>query len=95
MRLPSDATLIIIGVQEAMDDPKLGQRNNPEAEDAIAAEALTHRVSDDQRLKLEGVLESDYYAKQTNSGAPIKFIGIVVAIIMAVGSSFAAKPVCL
>jgi putative ABC transport system permease protein len=47
-------------------------------------------VSDDQRLKLEGILETDYYAKQTNSGAPIKIIGFVVAIIMAVGSSFAA-----
>jgi len=60
------------------------------ATDAISADALTKRVSDDQRLKLEGVLETDYYAKQTSSGGPIKFIGIVVAIIMAVGSSFAA-----
>jgi putative ABC transport system permease protein len=60
------------------------------AVDPIAADALKNRVSDDQRVKLEGVLETDYYAKQTNSGTPIKFIGIVVAIIMAVGSSFAA-----
>ena len=51
---------------------------------------LKNRVSDDQRLKLEGMLETDYYAKQTSSGAPIKYIGIVVAIIMAIGSSFAA-----
>ncbi|MGC1978258.1 MAG: ABC transporter permease, partial [Candidatus Sulfotelmatobacter sp.] len=41
-------------------------------------------------LKLEGVLETQYYEKQTRSGAPIKYIGIVVAIIMAIGSSFAA-----
>src|SRR6202453_4475558 len=60
------------------------------ATDPIAADALKNRVSDDQRLKLEGMLESDYYAKQTSSGAPIKYIGIVVAIIMAIGSSFAA-----
>jgi putative ABC transport system permease protein len=60
------------------------------ATDPAAAEALRNRVSDDQRLKLEGVLETDYYAKQTSSGAPIKYIGIVVAIIMAIGSSFAA-----
>src|ERR1700690_194139 len=60
------------------------------ATDPVAAEALTNRVSDDQRLKLEGVLETAYYAKQTSSGAPIKYIGIVVAIIMAIGSSFAA-----
>jgi putative ABC transport system permease protein len=60
------------------------------ATDAIAADALKNRVSDDQRLKLEGALETEYYAKQTNSGAPIKYIGFVVAVIMAIGSSFAA-----
>src|ERR1700674_205818 len=60
------------------------------ATDAVSADALVHRVSDDQRLKLEGMLETEYYAKQTSSGAPIKYIGWVVAIIMAIGSSFAA-----
>lgn len=60
------------------------------ATDAISADALKNRVSDDQRLKLEGVLEKDYYAKQTSSGTPIKVIGWVVGIIMAIGSIFAA-----
>jgi putative ABC transport system permease protein len=60
------------------------------ATDPIAAEALKNRVSDDQRLKLDGLIETDYYAKQTSSGTPIKVIGFVVAIIMAVGSIFAA-----
>lgn len=60
------------------------------ATDPIAAAALSKRVEDDQRLKLEGMLETDYYAKQTSSGTPIKVIGFVVAIIMAVGSIFAA-----
>ena len=60
------------------------------ATDPVAADALKHRVSDDQRLKLEGVLEPDYYAKQTSSGAPIRIIGWIVAVIMAIGSSFAA-----
>jgi putative ABC transport system permease protein len=60
------------------------------ATDPIAAEALKNRVSDDQRLKLEGVLETDYYAKQTSSGGPIKVIGFVVGFIMAIGSIFAA-----
>jgi putative ABC transport system permease protein len=46
------------------------------ATDPIAADALKNRV--------------EYYAKQTRSGGPIKVIGIVVAIIMAIGSSFAA-----
>src|SRR6266404_3457491 len=57
---------------------------------AVAADALKHRVADDQRLKLEGALETDYYEKQTSSGGVIKFIGTVVAVIMAIGSSFAA-----
>src|ERR1700756_3397620 len=60
------------------------------ATDPLAADALKNRVSDDQRLKLEGMIETDYYAKQTSSGAPIKVIGIVVAFIMAIGSIFAA-----
>jgi putative ABC transport system permease protein len=60
------------------------------ATDPVAAAALKNRVSDDQRLKLDGMLEPDYYAKQTRSGTPIKIIGWVVAIIMAIGSSFAA-----
>jgi putative ABC transport system permease protein len=60
------------------------------ATDAITAQALVNRVSDDQRLKLDGLIENDYYAKQTSSGTPIKVIGWVVGIIMAVGSIFAA-----
>jgi putative ABC transport system permease protein len=60
------------------------------ATDPVAADALVHRVSDDQRIKLEGTLETEYYAKQTSSGGAIKFIGLVVAVIMAIGSSFAA-----
>jgi putative ABC transport system permease protein len=60
------------------------------AADPISAQALVNRVSDDQRLKLEGMLETGYYAKQTSSGTPIKVIGYVVGIIMAVGSIFAA-----
>jgi len=36
MRLPADATLIVIEVQEAIDDPRWGPRNNPSAEDNIA-----------------------------------------------------------
>jgi putative ABC transport system permease protein len=60
------------------------------ATDPVSADALKHRVSDDQRLKLEGLLETEYYAKQTSSGAPIRIIGWIVAVIMAIGSSFAA-----
>jgi len=60
------------------------------ATDPVSAAAVKNRVTDDQRLKLAGMLEPDYYASQTKSGAPIKFVGLIVAIIMAIGSSFAA-----
>jgi putative ABC transport system permease protein len=58
--------------------------------DPMAAEALKNRMNDDQRLKLNGMLEPDYYASQTRSSAPIKFVGMIVAVIMAIGSCFAA-----
>jgi putative ABC transport system permease protein len=60
------------------------------ATDEVAADALTKRISADQRIKLDGVLETEYYAKQTRSGMFIQWIGTIVAVIMAVGSSFAA-----
>ncbi|MGD0564086.1 MAG: cysteine hydrolase family protein [Roseiarcus sp.] len=37
MRLPRDAALLVVDVQKAIDDPKWGPRNNPNAERAIAA----------------------------------------------------------
>jgi len=60
------------------------------ATDASAANALKNAVSDDQRLKLDGMLETDYYAKQTSSGGPIKVVGYMVGFIMGIGSIFAA-----
>lgn len=60
------------------------------ATDPVAAEALKNRVGDDQRLKLDGALETEYYERQTSNGAVIRFIGWLVAGIMAIGSSFAA-----
>jgi putative ABC transport system permease protein len=60
------------------------------ATDPVAAKALQNRMNDDQRLKLDGFSEPAYYAAQTSSGDVIKFIGFLVAIVMAVGSCFAA-----
>src|SRR5215472_12883407 len=60
------------------------------ATDAVSADALKHRVADDQRLQLEGTLETEYYEKQTSSGAGIRLMGYIVAFTMAIGSIFAA-----
>ncbi|HEV2352327.1 MAG TPA: ABC transporter permease [Terriglobia bacterium] len=60
------------------------------ATDPGAAQLLQSQVRDDQRLKLNPMSEPDYYASQSNSGAPIKFVGTIVAILMAIGSCFAA-----
>jgi putative ABC transport system permease protein len=60
------------------------------AKDPVAAAALKNQVTDDIRLKLNGMLETEYFAKQTSTGGPIKFVGFMVAFIMAVGSCFAA-----
>lgn len=60
------------------------------ATDPLAADALKHRVSDDQQLQLEGALETEYWDKQTSSGGGIKAMGWIVGFTMAIGSIFAA-----
>lgn len=60
------------------------------ATDAVSAKALANDINGDQRLELTAQSEKEYYDEQTSSGAPIEYTGIMVAIIMAVGSSFAA-----
>jgi len=60
------------------------------ATDSVAADALKHRVADDQQLQLEGMLETEYYEKQTSNGGAIRFVGIFVGLTMAIGSVFAA-----
>ena len=44
MRLPADAVLIVVDVQEAIDDPRWGPRNNFGAEATIAALIATWRA---------------------------------------------------
>ncbi len=61
-----------------------------EARDEVAARALVNDISNDQRLQLSALSEKEYFQNQTQSAAPIETTGILVALIMAVGSSFAA-----
>jgi putative ABC transport system permease protein len=60
------------------------------ASDAAAIPSLIKGIEDDRQLNLSGIPEPAYYASQTSSGAPLEFLGILVAIIMAIESSFAA-----
>jgi putative ABC transport system permease protein len=61
-----------------------------QATDAVTAKALINDINNDQRLNMNAQSEVDYYEAQTASAAPIEFTGIFVAVIMAIGSSFAA-----
>ena len=60
------------------------------ATDEVTLMALKNRMADDQRLQLEGRTEREYYAIQMTSAQPVELLGMIVAAIMAIGSSFAA-----
>ena len=60
------------------------------ASDAVSAKALVADINNDQRLNMNAVPEPAYYSAQTAAAAPMEYIGIFVAVIMAVGSAFAA-----
>lgn len=60
------------------------------AADDAAAEALARRITDDRQLHLQARREPDYYREQVRSSLPIKFLGMFIAVVMAIGSCFAA-----
>lgn len=60
------------------------------ASDAAAAQALVNSVSEDRQLGVSVLREPEYYEQQTSAGEPLQFFGLLVAVIMAIGSSFAA-----
>ena len=61
-----------------------------EATDEVAVQALINDLNNDRRLNVNARTEREYYETQKASGAPIQYIGTLVAVIMAIGSSFAA-----
>lgn len=58
--------------------------------DGAAATNLMRRIEDDKRLQLQVRVESEYYAEQTGTARPIKWLGNFLAISMSVGAIFAA-----
>ncbi len=60
------------------------------ATDMVTVDALINSINDDRRLNSNAQTEQQYMDAQTNSAAPIQYLGVFISIIMAVGSSFAA-----
>jgi ABC-type lipoprotein release transport system permease subunit len=60
------------------------------AQSTAAMTNLAKQIADDQRLGSSTIGEKAYYAAMTESGKPLQFLGYSVAIIMAIGSAFAA-----
>jgi putative ABC transport system permease protein len=52
--------------------------------------AFADKIADDQRLGSSVMGEKEYYQRMTLSGAPLMVLGFSVAVIMAIGSAFAA-----
>ena len=57
---------------------------------AVAVARIKDQVSNDRRLHLKPQTEREYYESQTQTARPIKAFGIFIAVLMAVGASFAA-----
>lgn len=54
------------------------------------APAITARIEGDKRLPLQAAPEVDYYASQTGTAVPIKWMGKFLAIAMSIGAVFSA-----
>jgi len=60
------------------------------ARDRAAMRVVLDRLTNDPQMRFDARPERDYYAEQTKSSTPVKILGNVIAVIMAVGSAFAA-----
>jgi len=60
------------------------------AGDPMAMAALIRDLNQDRQLQVDALAETEYFDRQTTSSAPVQIVGIFVALIMAIGSSFAA-----
>jgi len=56
------------------------------ASDPVAKAALIRDLTDDQRLNVDALAETDYYDRQSRSSAPVQFVGLFVAALMSIGS---------
>lgn len=61
-----------------------------QAEDAKAASVIKQRIGDDRRIHLQAIPQKEYFKGQTVSSIGIKALGGFIAVIMGLGSCFAA-----
>jgi putative ABC transport system permease protein len=59
-------------------------------DDEAAGTNLPQRLEGDKRLQLRVIPEVDYYAEQTRTATPIRWLGNFLAVAMSVGAVFAA-----
>lgn len=57
--------------------------------DQVTLTAVKNKLANDRRLQLDVFGQGEYFEQQTGSSTPIKILGYLIAIIMAIGSSFA------
>ena len=57
--------------------------------DASSVQSVREKLANDRRIKLDVFGQKEYFETQTSSALPIKILGYLIAVIMAVGSSFA------
>jgi putative ABC transport system permease protein len=60
------------------------------ATDEAAAKEIINRIENDRRYELMAQPETKYYEEQTSVAAPIKFLGMFLAIVLGIGACFAA-----
>ncbi len=58
--------------------------------DTAAVTGLRERLENDPRLSLRVLSETEYYAEQTSTAGPIRWLGMFLAIVMSVGAAFSA-----
>ncbi|HEY6140235.1 MAG TPA: ABC transporter permease [Thermoanaerobaculia bacterium] len=60
------------------------------AADRGSVRTVIDALSDDPRMRFDAKSERAFYAEQTKAATPVKILGNIIAIVMAVGSAFAA-----
>ena len=58
--------------------------------DQEAAQAIKKRVEGDNRIQLQALDQREYYKQQTVTSVGIKALGVFIAVVMGIGSCFAA-----